>query len=46
MSRAKEALTEPVNGMSDEVLLTRYRDTGDMSAFEKLVHRYERPLFS
>ena len=31
---------------SDEAMLSRYRDAGDMSAFEGLVHRYERPLFS
>jgi RNA polymerase sigma-70 factor (ECF subfamily) len=31
---------------SDEELLLRYRDTGDMAAFETLVHRYEKPLFN
>jgi RNA polymerase sigma-70 factor (ECF subfamily) len=31
---------------SDEQLLLRYRDTGDERAFEALVHRYERELYS
>src|SRR6188474_1311097 len=31
---------------SDEELLLRYRETGDRSLFEDLVHRYERELFS
>lgn len=30
----------------DEVLYCRYRDAGDTRAFESLVHRYERPLYS
>jgi RNA polymerase sigma-70 factor (ECF subfamily) len=46
MSPTNETLAEPVTNTSDEVLLTRYRDAGDISAFERLVHRYERPLFS
>ena len=32
--------------VSDEDLLVRYRDAGDVAAFEYLIHRYERPLFS
>ena len=31
---------------SDELLLRRYRDNGDHAAFEELVHRYERELYS
>src|SRR3989304_4903459 len=31
---------------SDELLLRRYRDKGDRAAFEELVHRYERELYS
>jgi RNA polymerase sigma-70 factor (ECF subfamily) len=27
-------------------LLIRYRDTGDVDAFDVLVHRYEKPIFS
>jgi RNA polymerase sigma-70 factor (ECF subfamily) len=39
-------LTADLAEISDEALLTRYRDVGDLTAFEGLVHRYERPLFS
>lgn len=31
---------------TDEELLCRYRDAGDRRAFDALVHRYERELFS
>jgi RNA polymerase sigma-70 factor (ECF subfamily) len=31
---------------SDEELLVRYRDCGDVAAFEVLVHRYEKPLYN
>jgi RNA polymerase sigma-70 factor (ECF subfamily) len=31
---------------TDESLLLRYRETGDRDAFEELVHRYEREIFS
>jgi RNA polymerase sigma-70 factor (ECF subfamily) len=31
---------------TDESLLLRYRDEGDVEAFETLVHRYEKPLFN
>lgn len=31
---------------SDERLLLRYRDAGDVAAFEELVRRYERPLLT
>lgn len=31
---------------SDEELLLRYRDEGDTAAFEQLVHRYEKELYS
>jgi len=33
------------DGASDEMLLVTYRDTGDVQAFETLVHRVERPLY-
>jgi RNA polymerase sigma-70 factor, ECF subfamily len=33
-------------GLSDEELLLRCRATGDSTAFEALVHRYEQELFS
>ncbi len=33
-------------GDSDEELLVRYRDHGDVGAFERLVHRYERPIYN
>lgn len=32
--------------VSDEDLFLRYREQGDRAAFEELVHRYERELFS
>lgn len=31
---------------SDEQLLVAYRDSGNVEAFETLVHRYERPLYN
>lgn len=31
---------------TDAELLVRYRDRGDQAAFDKLVHRYERELYS
>ena len=31
---------------SDEELFARYRNRGDWDAFETLVHRYERPIYS
>jgi RNA polymerase sigma-70 factor (ECF subfamily) len=36
----------PDQEATDESLLLRYRDEGDVKAFETLVHRYERPLFN
>jgi len=33
-------------GPSDEELIARFRTSGDESAFESLVHRYEQELFS
>jgi RNA polymerase sigma-70 factor (ECF subfamily) len=36
----------PIAEATDECLLLRYRDTGDIEAFEALVHRYEKPLFN
>ncbi len=38
--------TPPAGQASDEELLLRYRDHGDVAAFETLVHRYERELHS
>jgi RNA polymerase sigma-70 factor (ECF subfamily) len=32
--------------VTDEELLLRYRDEGDVDAFETLVHRYEKSLFN
>ena len=40
-----EVVTDPVE-RTDEQLLVAYRDGGDSEAFETLVHRYERELFS
>lgn len=39
-------LDAPVTDSTDEALLARYRETGDWEAFNQLVHRYERELFS
>ncbi len=36
----------PRTERSDEKLLLAYRDEGDRQAFDQLVHRYERELFS
>jgi RNA polymerase sigma-70 factor (ECF subfamily) len=36
---------EWLNVATDEQLLSRVRHSGDILAFEQLVHRYERPLF-
>lgn len=36
----------PVSVATDEELMLRYREAGDNAAFEELVHRYERELFS
>lgn len=36
----------PADGLSDEDLLRRFRVSGDPSAFEALVHRYEVELFN
>jgi RNA polymerase sigma-70 factor (ECF subfamily) len=36
---------EDLAQMSDEVLLSRYRDTGRAEDFDALVHRYEHELF-
>jgi RNA polymerase sigma-70 factor (ECF subfamily) len=35
-----------ISDVTDESLLLRYRDSGDVAAFETLLHRYEKPLFS
>ena len=40
------AAESPQSPMTDEELLIRFRDSGDREAFEQLVHRYERELFS
>ncbi len=41
VSEADEDLSE----LSDEVLLTRYRDAGRTADFDALVHRYEPELY-
>jgi len=44
-----QSLEQPLNqgaGPTDEELIGRVRTGGDASAFESLVHRYERELFS
>lgn len=46
MSKTLETPPESLAEASDEDLLLRYRDQGDQAAFEQLVHRYERPLYS
>jgi RNA polymerase sigma-70 factor, ECF subfamily len=46
MNDVNQRLRESLANTSDEALLTRYRESGDIAAFEQLVHRYERPLFS
>ena len=40
------AAESPQSPMTDEELLIRFRENGDRDAFEQLVHRYERELFS
>ena len=40
------AAESPQSPMTDEELLIRFRENGDREAFEQLVHRYERELFS
>ena len=34
------------DGVSDEELLVRFRDNGDIGSFEQLVHRYEKPIYT
>lgn len=38
--------SSPLAEQSDEQLLLRYRDEHDRAAFEELVHRYEKELYS
>lgn len=38
--------TVPLEAMTDEALLVRYREVGDRAAFDELVHRYEKELYS
>ena len=42
-SQRDHGLAAPV---SDEALMLAYRDRADRRAFEELVHRYERDLYS
>jgi RNA polymerase sigma-70 factor (ECF subfamily) len=44
--RPSSATEVPLPEQSDEQLLLLYRDEGDRSAFETLVHRYEKELYS
>src|SRR3954451_7865752 len=37
--------TDDLDGTSDEVLLTRYREQGRPEDFDELVHRYESELY-
>jgi RNA polymerase sigma-70 factor (ECF subfamily) len=45
-SSAPPPRLRPSIAPTDEELLLRYRATGDAEAFESLVRRYEKPLFS
>ncbi len=38
--------SEQRDGLSDDVLLEKYRRDGDVGALEQLVERYRRPLFA
>jgi RNA polymerase sigma-70 factor (ECF subfamily) len=44
-TRAKPAARASDRALTDEELLSRYRRTGDRSAFSELVHRYEGELY-
>ena len=46
VNRTAQPSTAAVTDSSDEDLLVRYRERGDVAAFEALVYRYERPIFS
>ena len=46
MKRSPEANEVRLSDLTDEVLLLRHRDAGDRRAFDELVHRYERELYS
>lgn len=41
-----QRLASPLAEASDEALMLAYRDNADRAAFETLVHRYERDLYS
>ena len=43
---ARSTVRDSVLEETDESLLLRYRDKGDIEAFETLVHRHEKPLFN
>ena len=45
-SAADNGSGDPGAADSDEALLSRWRSDGDPAAFEAIVHRYERELFS
>jgi RNA polymerase sigma-70 factor (ECF subfamily) len=45
MMKALTAVDEDLGQMTDEELLTRYRDEGRPEDFNALVHRYERELY-
>ena len=44
--RASRALVKPWAEWTDEELMLAYRDRGNRHAFDQLVHRYERELYS
>jgi RNA polymerase sigma-70 factor (ECF subfamily) len=46
MSISEQNCAANRGGLSDEALMARVRDTADQDAFDLLVHRYERPIYS
>ena len=45
-ARTKTAANRDLGHLTDEELLMRYKSAGDRAAFEGLVQRYERELYS
>src|SRR5262245_27931196 len=44
--RTQRGAIQPQTEWTDEQLVSAYRDRGDRAAFDLLVHRYERELYS
>ena len=44
--RPDAGLESTTEGLSDEVIITQYRETGDRSLYEVLINRYEREIYS